>query len=221
MQIIRRHILVVLVTGLCSLACAQSDTTEYLFRKAKYSYLQYTIGYSPMLFSNGQVSHGFSCSIIGIVFNEKLSIGLDVDGFAKTPQTYINSFPHISSCVFISLNVEPLIRPKKIINFSVPVKIGYGGAQIYEIAPPGYIVVSNPEFIVVQPGAVAWVNLFKALSIGVGGSYRMTTNSNAETFDKFSGFSGYGVLRFKFYTREIQQKMLERQREYLQQTTPK
>lgn len=207
MQSIRTYFVVVLITGLSSVAGAQNDTTEYLFRKAKYSYLQYTVGYSPMLFSNDLVAHGFSCSIVGIVFNEKVSIGLDVDGFAKTPPLYINTFPHISSCVFISLNVEPLIRPKKIINFSVPVKIGYGSAQIYEIAPPGYVVVSNPEFMVVQPGAVAWINLFKSLSLGAGGSYRVTINSHPETFDKFSGFSGYALIRFKLYTRELQQKM--------------
>lgn len=206
--------------ALTNVVFAQQDTTEYLFKKAKYSYLQYSIGYSPMFFSNTQIEHGFACSLTGIVFNDKLAFGLDIDGFANTPPLYINSFPLITSCLFVALNVEPLIRPKKLINFSLPVKIGYGGAQIYDITPQGYGTITNPEFMILQPGGMVWINLFKPLSLGAGGSYRMCIGSNHTTFDRLSGFSGYVLLRFKFYTKEYMAKIAERQRLYMQQQSP-
>ena len=207
-----------LILGVVWSANAQQDTTEYLFKKAKYSYIQYSIGYSPMLFSNGQTAHGFNGELIGVVLNDKIALGLDVDGFVMNTQPVLTSFPTITSLVYMSLNIEPLIRPRKVINFSFPFKIGYGGASVYEFVPQGnYTVLRNPEFMVVSPGAMAWVNLFKPLSLGVGGCYRMTFNHDSSTFEEFSGFSGYATLRFKFYTKEWQQKMVEQQRMYYEQ----
>jgi hypothetical protein len=205
-----------------SAVSAQTDTTEYLFKKAKYSYVQYGFGYSPMYFSNGQVAHGFTGSLIGVVLNDKIAFGLDIDGFATSSYpTTVSQYPMITSFVFLSLNVEPLIRPRKVINFSFPVKIGYGGAQIYEFNAQGFGQVNNPEFMVVQPGFIFWANLFKPISLGVGGAYRMAINSKPGTFEKFSGFSGYVTLRFKFYTKEYMAKALERQKQYMQQQQPK
>ncbi len=217
----RKILLGILVLGAFAPLSGQADTTQYLFKNAKYSYIQYGLGYSPMFFGNGQTMHGFSGSIIGVVLNDKIALGLDIDGVVKYDPNAIIVLPEITSFAFMSLNIEPLIKPRKVVNFSFPIKIGYGGASHYELMPQGYLSLQNPSFMVVQPGAMAWINLFKPLSLGVGGSYRMAINGNSSTFETFSGFSGFAMLRFKFYTKEFNQKMMERQRLYLQQQAPK
>lgn len=215
------YLLPILLSAITGTVSAQSDSTEYLFKRARYSYIQYSIGYSPMFFNHDQVGNGYSASLIGVVLNDKIAFGLDFDGFSKSVPFFINEYPVVTSMVYMSLNIEPLIRPRKVINFSFPCKIGYGGAQIYEISPGGFATISNPEFGIIQPGSMVWINLFKPLSLGVGGSYRMAFNKHPETFDKFSGFSGFAMLRFKFYTREYMAKMAERQKLYMQQQAPR
>ncbi len=204
----------VLVMLAISALRAQSDTTEYLFKKAKYSYIQYHFGYSPLFFSNGQTEHGFSCELIGVVFNDKVAIGFDIDGYVKNTPYTITQYPFHTSWIAMMLNVEPLIKPKKVINLSFPIKIGYGGASGYVMNSFNMLVQENPEFLVVYPSAMAWVNLFKPLSLGVGGGYRMCMNSDPSTFSNYSGGSLYATLRFKFYTKEWQEKMAQRQAEY-------
>jgi hypothetical protein len=201
-------------------ANAQTDTTQYLFKGLNYSYLQYSLGYSPMFFNHGQTIHGFSGSLFGIVLSDKIAFGLDIDGANPTATYPAAHLPRITSFVVLSLNIEPLIRPRKIINFSFPVKIGYGGA-LYESALGNGFFQQEEMFLVVNPSAMAWVNLFKPLSLGVGGSYRMAFNKDDTTFDRYSGFSAFVMLRFKFYTKEFQQKMIERQKQYMQQQAPK
>ncbi len=204
-----------------SIARAQSDTTEYLFKKAKYSYMQFHFGYQPMFFANGQTGRGTSMQLLGVVFNDKLAIGLDFDIFTKQVPYVIQSYPYHTVMANISLTVEPLIRPKKVLNFSLPMKIGYGGAQTYTMLPGNYVVVENPSFFVATPGAMVWVNLFKPLSIGCGASYRMAFNKDPDTFEKYSGLSVAATLRFKFYTKEYMEKALQRQKEYFNAQPPK
>jgi hypothetical protein len=201
-------------------ANAQADTTQYLFKSLSYSYIQYSLGYSPMFFNHGQTIHGFSGSLFGIVLSDKIALGLDIDGANPTATYPANHLPRITSFVYMSLNIEPLIKPRKIINFSFPVKIGYGGASYESVLGNGWYQ-KNETFLVVSPSAMAWVNLFKPLSLGVGGNYRMAFNKEDATFDRYSGFSACVMLRFKFYTKEFQQKMMERQKQYMQQQAPK
>lgn len=201
-------------------ATAQTDTTQYLFKGARYSYMQYTLGYSPLFFNHGQTIHGFSGSLLGVVLNDKIAFGLDIDGANPTATYPAAHLPRITSFVYISLSVEPLIKPRKVINFSFPVKIGYGGASYESTLGNGWFQ-KNETFMVVNPSAMAWVNLFKPLSLGVGVGYRMAFNKDDTTFDRYSGLSGFAVLRFKFYTKEFQQKMMERQKQYMQQQAPK
>lgn len=198
---------------------AQSDTTEYLFKKARYSYLQYHFGYHPMFFNSGQVGHGYSAEFFGIVLNDKVAVGLDFDGYVENQQAVIAQLPHIVSLVAVSLSIEPLIRPRKVINFSFPMKFGWGGAQVYGLSGThGW--VSNPQFFVVNPAAMAWINLFKPLSLGAGAGYRMCFNKQESTFQTFSGLSAFVTLRFKFYMREWQAKMMQRQAEYQRMQQP-
>jgi hypothetical protein len=198
-----------------SVVQAQSDTTEYLFKKARFSYVQYHVGYQPMFFANGQTAHGFSIQMLGVVFNDKIALGLDFDGFTKQQPYAIQSYPFHTMFMGMSLSIEPLIRPKKVLNFSFPVKLGYGGAQTYAISTPNFFTVKNPQFFVVAPSAIVWVNLFKPLSLGVGASYRMCFNKDAETFADYSGLSVNATLRLKWYTKEWQEKMMKRQAEYM------
>lgn len=202
-----------LTVGFLNLS-AQTDTTEYLFKRARYSYLQYHMGYSPMFFSNGQTVHGFSCELTGVVFNDKLALGFDIDGYAKQVPYTITSYPYITTWVAMSLNIEPLIRPRKVINFSFPVKLGWGGAQRY-VLTQNSLLIENPQFFVVNPQAMVWVNLLKPLSLGAGASYRMCFNSDPDTFSDYGGVSAYATLRFKFYTKEWSKKMADQQREYM------
>ena len=206
--------LALLTTGL---AQGQQDTTQYLFKNAHYSYIQYSFGYSPLFFGNGQTGQGFSASLIGVVFNDKLALGLDFDGFVDNTGLIGNTFPQITSYVAVSLNIEPLFRPKKLINFSLPLKIGYAGGSMYDYTWPTIVNLRTSEFMAIQPGVVGWINLLKPLSLGVGGAYRIPFAKSQHDYELYSGFSGYAMVRFKFYTREFNQKMLERQREMMQQ----
>jgi len=211
---------IILLLASFSVAHAQADTTEYLFKKARYSYLQYHFGYQPMFFNSGQTGQGYSAEFFGIVLNDKVAVGLDFDGFVENQPNVISEFPHVTSLVAISLSVEPLIRPRKVINFSFPIRVGWGGAQLYSLNPLNYGIVSNPQFLMVNPGGMVWINLFKPLSLGAGGSYRMCFNKEATTFDSFSGLSAFVTLRIKFYTREWQQKVIQRQAEYQRMQQP-
>lgn len=193
---------------------SQSDSTEYLFRNAEYSYMHYGIGYSPVFFQSGQVAHAVNLNI-GCVFNDKVAVALDFDMWAKSLPYSITEYPYVTTYASSSLNIEPLIRPRKTFNFSFPVKIGYGSAQVYDNYP-NYYQLSTHRFGIVQPGAMVWVNLLKYVSLGAGAQYRMALNGNARTFDVLSGFSGFAVVRFKFYTKEYWAKALERQKQYME-----
>lgn len=197
-----------------SVVRAQTDTTEYLFKKAQYRYMQFHFGYSPMFFSNGQVAHGYSSELLGVVFNDKLALGLDFDGFAKNPPYTILSYPYVSSWLTMSLSIEPLIRPRKVINFSFPIKLGYGGASIYRSTATMGTTLTNPQFFVCNPQAMVWVNLLKPLSFGTGASYRLCFGKDPDSLESFGGASIYATLRLKFYTKEYMEKAMQRQKEW-------
>lgn len=218
----RISITILLLIGSFSVLSAQADTTEYVFKKARYSYLQYHFGYSPIFFRRGQIGHGYSIQFTGVVFNDKLAIGLDFDGFVKNPPDAYYSSPYITTWMALSLSIEPLIRPRKVINFSFPIKLGYGSAQFYyhNQASSGSSI-ENPRFFVCNPQVMIWANLLKPLSLGAGASYRLCFGPHVYSFDTFSGVSGYVTIRFKFYTKEYMQKAMQRQEEYMKRQQQK
>jgi hypothetical protein len=206
----KKALLVVALFAIGSFLQAQ-DTTQYLFKRAKYSYMQYSMGYSPIYFKDMNPAHGFSACLFGVVFNDKISIGFDIVG-ASSPQNPISviSESRVLAYVQTGLNVEALIRSKKVINFSVPTRLAFGGITYDEIQLNGtYIFHNQAAFFVAEPGAMVWINLFKYLSLGGGAGYRMTFNKEPDTFERFSGMNGYATLRLKFYTKEFQEKQMQ------------
>lgn len=215
---------------LCLLALSVNvkaqDSTKTLFRSPKYSYVQWDIGYSAMKVK-GQQLNGFDISLFGVVFNEKWYSSLGVCGWVSQAQ---NSFlteepPKIDSYLFVYLNNEFLIRPKKLINFSFPLKIGYGGATGWDTLPPCTSqCITNWNFTgrdyyqhygtfwTISPGANIFINLFKPLSLGLGMNYRFTFGI-PDVMGKNVDFNNYSLLAFlrvKLDTKAMNERQRER-----------
>ncbi|MFZ5552905.1 MAG: hypothetical protein ACOZCO_07300 [Bacteroidota bacterium] len=202
------------------------DSTRTLFRSPKYSYIQWDFGYSGMKVKE-QYLNGFDMSIFGVVFNEKWYVSLGVCGWVSHAQSNFltEEPPKIDSYVFVYLNNEFLIRPKNLINFSFPLKIGYGGATGWDTLPPctsQCIINWNftgrdyyqhyGEFFTISPGANVFINLFKPLSLGLGMNYRFTfglpeiMGENAD----FNNYSLLAFLRLKLDTEAMNERQRER-----------
>ena len=172
------------------------------------------IGYAPMFFQSGQTAHAINVNL-GVVFNHRIAVGADFDMWAKSVPYTFSEFPSVNVYIASSLCIEPLIRPKKALNFSFPIKLGYGMAEVHDVYLQ-YYNIRTEKFALVQPGAMVWINLLKSVSIGAGAQYRVALNRNYGTFELFSGFSGFAVFRFKFYTKEYMAKAMERQKQYME-----
>lgn len=194
--------------------------------------MQWDLGYSgePV---KGQFINAVDISILGVVFNDKWFTSVGVNGWVShKTNTFLTTLPpKIDSYVFIYLNNEFLVKPKNLINFSFPIKIGYGGATgwdtIYSI--PSTQAISNwnftgknyyqhyGDFWTVSPGVNAFINIFKGLSLGVGANYRFafSVSKDIGTDSDLSGYSANAFLRLKFDTRAYMAKAMQRQKEYL------
>lgn len=228
-------ILLVLISSGLSLSGQSDDTTHYLFKDLKLSYLQYTIGYERVNFGVKDGLNAFYMSAFGLAFDNKLALGFDVDAATHdyTSFTPGGSYPKTSSYATFALNIEPLIKPKKLFNLSVPLKAGWGNASRWDtIFDPsahflagysstalGYQVSEySDNFFFLSAGLNGFINLWKPLSLGAGLSYRyaMATRSGIHRND-YSGVSTNVVLRWKFDFRAYNQKMMQRYRQYYQQ----
>ncbi len=207
------------------------DSTKVLFSGAHYSYMQWDLGYSRINMRNTGLN-GFDVSLLGVVFNEKWFTSFGFTGWASS-QNMINVNltavpPKIDSYVSMYLNNEFLIKPKNLINFSIPLKIGYGSASGYDTIPTNQIYISNWNFTgrnyyryngtfwSISPGVNILVNLFKPLSLGVGVNYRFAFGvpKVAGPDTEYSNYNIVAFLRVKFDTKTYTAKMLERQKEY-------
>lgn len=209
---------------------AQNDSVQALFKNATYSYLQMDLGYTGMAMKDDFLN-GFSWDILGVVFNDKIaaSVGFDM-GFGKNySQTNTVIVPYkIDVGGMFHFKTEYLVKPKRLVNFSFPVKFGYASAGYYDSIPAVYTTSAFYEgkqyyynydwFYTVAPGATLFINLFKCLSLGAGADYRFAFGvKNIGTNSNYSSYSVSAFLRIKLDTKAYMKKALEQQRLYLKQ----
>ncbi|MBI3510481.1 MAG: hypothetical protein HY064_07435 [Bacteroidetes bacterium] len=230
-----KKILLLSTVAFCFFSANAQDTTRYLFHNLNYSYMQYTFGYESVAFNRGDQLNAFYASIIGAAFGNKLAIGLDLDAAMKDIKNFTNNstYPQTSSFLGMYLNMEPLIRPKGLVNFSVPVKFGFANASRWDTTfdsnanfIAGYSSTNlnhqvneySDNFLVGSVGVNCFINLWKSVSAGGGASYRYSMNTaHYNHAADYSGFSVFALVRFRWDTRAYYAKMLQRQKEYYQQ----
>lgn len=211
---------------------APTDSAKALFKSPVYSYINWDFGYSVLNIKNNP-HNAFDLSIIGIVFNEKWHLSFGMTGFAKDLKNVFpeESFPVIDSYIMAYLNNEFLLKPRKLINFSFPLRIGYCGATAWDtmFSYSSTQSVLNWKFTgknyyqhdgafwTIAPGANVFINLFKGMSLGVGANYRFALDVPKElgTESDMSGYSILAFLRIKYDTRAIIKRTMLRQQEYL------
>jgi hypothetical protein len=153
---------------------------------------------------------GFSASA---VFNNNFVTGIAVD-ISGTKQV---NFPTLALAVTprftlysFTGNFEYLMLPNKVVNFSIPLKLGVGYATFkdknyiesvnYTTNSTYYRLIEDDYFFVAEPGVNMFVNLFDWMSLKVGGSYRFVVG--ASELGNNNTFSGYAInvgVRFKIY----------------------
>ncbi len=147
------------------------------------------------------------------VFNNNLAIGVGVDISETKKVNFQNLTPAIKPKLSIwgfTANMEYLIIPKKIINFSIPLKIGLGYATYndryykdswgYGNYSNTYKLIEDDFYFIAEPGINMFVNIFDWMSVKAGGSYRFVLGANE--LGSNIDFSGYTInvgLRFKIF----------------------
>ncbi|HTL81138.1 MAG TPA: hypothetical protein VL651_05515 [Bacteroidia bacterium] len=227
-----------LFLGVYSLSAQSDDTTHYLFKNMKLSYVQFSMGYERINFGKGDGLGAMYYEMFGLAFDNRIAIGLDLDGGNHTYNSFTptSSYPKTATYLGMGLKIEPLIKPKKLINFSVPLRVGFGMAARWDTtfeADHNMIAGFNSTLLNHQVteydyslmyfsgGVNAFVNLWKSVSLGGGASYRYTCSlGNTLTQQDFSGLSYNVMIRFKFDYRAYNKKMMDRYKQFYQQVPP-
>ena len=95
------------------------------------------------------------------------------------------------------LLLEPIIAYKSPVHVSLPVLIGAGGCTYQRVTPPTLwsdslsYVDDSQAFFVVEPGIDVELNVTRYLRLGLGGSYRLTSDMElpATAKDALHGFN--------------------------------
>jgi hypothetical protein len=207
-----------------------SDSVKSLFKTPKITHVQWDLGYTGGLIK-GQQINAWDISLIGLVFNGNWYLSAGINGWVSSQQNFLTTLPpQLDSYVLVFLNNEYLLKPNNVLNFSFPIKISYGGATGWDtIFRAGHTqMVSNWNFTGrnyyqhygtfwnVSTGANALVNLFRGLSLGVGGHYRLAFNVSEKigTSGQFSNFHVNAFMRIKFDTKLYMERARERQRNF-------
>jgi len=220
MRIAKHYITIVALLSISQLH-AQKDSVEALFKSPKfsihYSYLQFELGYSGFAFSNAFLN-GSSYDIIGAVFNNDFSIAIGFDGASGSTRSmpyFSNTSTIVDSYNDFYFKAEPLLFPDKLLNFSMPVKLCVAnlGYPIYN--PNGRRRTRNYAFTAVTAGAYLYVNVFRALSMGMGADYRLSLSSSGSVSKSdYSNFSFSVLMRFKVNTHTTGRRLAAKKKDY-------
>ncbi len=179
-------------------------------------------GYGALMFGYTQIDKK-NTYLFGIkggwMINHHLTIGVAGYGFTDdiyydhNNSTWNNSF----AGGYGGLLIEPIIAPWAPVHVAFPVIIGAGGIGYYEPSNKDWNwnwddeyynnqLIDSDAYFLIEPGIEAEFNIVKFLRIGIGASYRWTSNvnmyywkDNVKTyFDKnlMHGFSGNLSLKF-------------------------
>ncbi|HPI87473.1 MAG TPA: hypothetical protein PLR01_13955 [Bacteroidales bacterium] len=218
----RAFLLVMLVMGFFALSFGQEQPVQdmkTLFKPTgkKIShggYIGVSVGYTQMKNENVITLGGRA----GWLIDHHVTIGVAGNSFISNP--YIKgNFPNTDDTAFYlmggygGLLIEPIIAPNFPVHVSFPILIGGGGFILddqsifhrdsYEYGDGDYNYdyygyYNWDSFFVVEPGVEIELNVIKFFRIGVGASYRITTNLSMDGLpkDMLNGFNA--AVTFKF-----------------------
>lgn len=197
----------------------KKDSVESLFGRAHYSYTQLDIGYAGFAFQDVMLN-GVDFNY-GVALNNKFVISFGLDA-AAAQNVYLKQYPNYNKELTYmqgQLTLEFLHKPNKLFNLSIPIKLAWANVNLRGMNSNNYgnyISATDDNFFVAEPGARIFVNLFPALSLGGGVSYRISFGSSLIGSDNdFRNYSVYALLRFKLFTREWYKRQMQRQREWM------
>lgn len=146
----------------------------------------------------------------GWIINQAFTLGLAGYGIAndvRFDNVYQNKEVFLSGG-YGGILLEPIVAPRFPVHIAFPIIIGAGGvAYVDDIWNSyndnwDYEIYDSDAFFVVEPGAEIEFNAVRFLRIGIGASYRFTSNldlDNAKT-DLLKGFSfGFSLKFGKFW----------------------
>ncbi|MFY0644308.1 MAG: hypothetical protein JXR19_07560 [Bacteroidia bacterium] len=144
---------------------------------------------------------------IAVILNKSLAIGFTGTGFAGSQNVILDGDKHSTVGGFGGLLIEPILLPNSPIHFSLPIALGVGQVQYFK-DQYGYpywdeIYYSSVEndFLFIEPGVNAEMNLTSFMRFGVGASYVFTNTLNAEPVipTELDGLSMTASLKFGWF----------------------
>jgi hypothetical protein len=212
---------------------AQTDSVDALFKDAKITGLHADIGYSGVQMKG----HGYNGVTVNYAFilEHKFGIGMGIDSYGRRfGNGVITGVPTDAPNVYTSqqlyyLNFEYLLFPSRLVNLSFPVKVALASVSLFDTIAPSFSTSWSyygktyyqhaDNFFTIAPGVNLHLNVFKAISIGVGANYRiaMGVNKVVGEDEDFSGPTFLAFVRFKLDMIAYRKRVLERQKEFLKQ----
>lgn len=132
----------------------------------------------------------------GVIINKKISLGLvynTVLGNINLPEA--NGSGELNM-MWGGLHFEYTLWPLQAVHLTFPLSAGIGQMKI--TGNTGGTVTGNPNFVFAQPGLMIEANIWTYAKLGIGTSYRYTTNVNYNSLtpDDISGFAAVVSLKF-------------------------
>jgi hypothetical protein len=142
-----------------------------------------------------------------IIANHGLAIGFSGKGFFSEPYEVLpgtnTSYSYTGG--YGGILIEPIIFPKYPVHVSFPILLGAGGiarsilTNYYYPYEYTQVYVENAEaYLIAEPGIELEFNIARWLRLGLGASYRLTTNIEPTNFESnpLNGFTGGFSLKF-------------------------
>jgi len=144
---------------------------------------------------------------IALVANHSLAIGFAGKGFFSEPYSSAagTDLKYNYSGGYGGFLIEPILFPKSPVHVSFPILLGAGGiakSSWYNYNYPyeyTQIEIDDAEaFLVAEPGVELEFNIARWMRLGLGASYRFTSDLDQASFnsDIMNGFTGGFSLKF-------------------------
>jgi len=187
-------ILTVALLGTINLS-GQINPMDHLFKDKPRDltlYLNPTFEYSEIALSRAMIG-GLGG---GVIINKKLSLGvvysLPLENIQLPPAIGTGKFKMKSG----GLHLEYTLWPMQKVHLAFPLALGMG--QLKMTGNQGGKVSGNPNFIFAEPGMMIEANIKWYAKLGIGTSYRYTSNVSygSLTPGDLSGFAAVVSLKF-------------------------
>ena len=144
---------------------------------------------------------------IAVIMNRSLAIGFTGTGFAGSQNIILDGDKHSTVGGYGGLLIEPILMPNSPIHFSLPIALGVGQVQYFkdEYGYPywedAYYSSVENDFLFIEPGINAEVNLTSFMRFGIGASYVFTNTLNADPIvpTEIDGLSMNASLKFGWF----------------------